>query len=362
MTLTKKLRTAAAVLSAACLLTGCLDDPPDGFPDLEEETAEAYTDVTLFPSAPKKTSTPPSIDDPVTRRTEAETEQTGTETAETGTVYTELTEQTGQTVTEQETTAETTVSTTHGPYRPAEAEDSGVIPLYAEAKTDALLGASLRVSADAASARLAVIPDGTSVSVTGFFEGETVPQGTNRWLRAEYDGKTGYFSADDAVVICEMRPEELSDTQCLALAKLLYPQAQRLMRSFQREGGYPKLETAGAYDGVYRKLRPDLTMQELYARFYAYFSEADYSSALDAYYKEQNGALWVLTGYSSRSNVMRSALTEMTARRGSRMTFSAQTDYFPDSYAVTGTESEINPFTLCYENGRWKTAEISLLQ
>ncbi len=362
-----RMRLLTAAVLAACLLTGCAesDFPAPVQTDYDESAVEEFlSEHSLtereFRDEDEPAVTQPPYEDTVPRITVTSASETAAGTEEVTTELTTDTEPTGTTVTETETTAETTETTVRRPHQPEEAEENGVVPLYAQATVDRLLGTVLRASPDPASRRLTVIRKDTQVQITGYAEGVTLPTGTNRWLRAEYDGKTGFFSADDAVIVCDMQPQELSDTQCRALGRLLYPQAQRLMRAFRQEGGYPLLETAGPYDGGYRKLRPDMTMRELYARFYAYFTEESFRGSLDRYYKEANGALWVLTGTGHAEAVMQTALTDMTERHGGRITFSAQTDFYPDSYAVTGQPSQTDPFTLVFADGCWKIAALTV--
>ena len=366
----KRLLTAAVL--AACLLTGCAEPefPVPVQTDYDESAVEEFLsehslterDFTKEdePAVTRQTAPQQPYADTVPRITGTSASETAAGTEEITAELTTDTELTGTTVTETETTAETTETTVRRPHQPEEAEENGVVPLYAQATVDRLLGTVLRAAPDPASKRITAIRRETQVQITGYADGVTIPTGTNRWLRAEYDGKTGFFSADDAVIVCDMQPQELSDTQCRALGRLLYPQAQRLMRAFRQEGGYPLLETAGPYDGSHRQLRPDMTMRELYEQFYAYFTEETFRGSLDRYYKEANGALWVLTGTGTAETVMQTALTEMTERHGSRITFSAQTDFYPDSYSRTGKPSQTDPFTLAFADGCWKIAALTV--
>jgi len=358
------LRKISLAAAAVLLCTGCTTGDPIVPPlvTADEEQTDDTAEITDLPFVTRAAATETTdyseersaLFSYLTSDTSEKTTRTTAETrTETG-LETVLSGSDSETVTETETTAETKRT----PHQPAEAEDDGVVPLYCTAAVDLPGGITLRKAAEPFARMVTKIPDGTTLSVTGFMEGEKPVGGTNRWLRAEYNGKTGFFSADDAIVRCEMEPQELSDTQCMALAKLLYPQARELLHGFRHEGGYPPLEPVGVYDGDYSRLRPDRTLDTLYARFFAYFTE-DLAGALDDTCKEQDGALWVKMGTVGRSPVMAETVTEMTARSGRQLSFRVRTDYYADSYAAMGAEFAENAFVLKFADGCWKVAEIA---
>lgn len=321
------------LLAAGCLLTACGADVQtyvEQSSSAPAEPAEQTSATVLLTSVTLPTSAEPP------KRTDQTVSDTGL------------------------TAADTAPADTTAPQETAPAED-GVTVLHGSGTATASLGLNIRREPDHLSKKVGKIPENAGFTVEGFTEGTVPEYGTNRWLKVSYDGTEGFVSADYAVVNCSDAPGSLSQEQKLALGKLLYPQAMSLMLLYQRSGGWPELEYTAEFSGEYQKLKPNKTMQLLEKEFSQYFIPERFPTALSERYIEQDGALWVLTGFGDNVSVMDTAITEMTAANGNTLSYTAHTNYYPDYYEIMNAEFEEHPFSITYADGVWKCAELTVV-
>lgn len=201
----------------------------------------------------------------------------------------------------------------------------------------------------------ATLQNRTDVEVLGMRAAGSLHNRADRWLHVRADGQEGYVHAANVAVQCSTPLSKLNEAERGTLGVLMYYQSLELFLRFQREGGTISDGTTGEDDGVgFDRLAPDgITFAQLMDAFHEYFVE-DYDDRFAECYREDDNALWVITGYGDDVLLDYTELYTMTGQSDDRLTFEARVHWYTD--IVETEEWTYDPFEIVYTDGVWKTA------
>ena len=237
------------------------------------------------------------------------------------------------------------------------------VPISAEGVIYGTEDAVIYEQPDSASRQLSHLPAGVKIravalTVTGQ---HYLPE--NRWLRVRTNNLEGYLPAQAAAVRCSTPYDELDSRQRAALGIMMYYQSMQLFLTYQREGGMDACGRSGEFDAEgYERLLPEgLTLKQLRTSFHGYFAEA-FPDDFDQTYQQKDGGLWVLTGYGDNVSLDYTEIYLLTAQGSDTLIYDTRAHLLPGYNDVSGgSEWQKYPFMLVFENGYWKTAEMTEL-
>ena len=206
---------------------------------------------------------------------------------------------------------------------------------------------------------IAHLADGRELEVTGICVTGALWNWTDRWLMVKIDGLTGYVLADDILVQCTWRASQMTEEERAALGAVLYYQSMTQYLLFQRWGG----TIADGFTGDYSlegfdRLKPDgLTVAQLRDAFHMFFTD-DFPDDFDECYREEDGALWVITGYGDNIALDYTVPYQLTEQSDERLVFDTKSHWYIE---IADTEWEYYPFEIVYADGLWRTAVMTEL-
>lgn len=165
---------------------------------------------------------------------------------------------------------------------------------------------------------------------------------------------------DDACI------EACTDSELLDLASAMFRQYNSLYFRLRTSGGWRMESMTGDYmqteTGGYVRLEPaGLTLEQLESDADRYFAAQfdDSADPLSDYYIEQDGSLWVLTGYGDPMYHLTFEAERLVSRTEDTLVFDVRVIRTPFDEMQAEPDAELQQCSLIRENGVWKCGSLN---